>query len=296
MRRPAPIPSPVKRTNYEIHQLRTDIICLKKKKTEIESAVQAKKIQLQKTRSREAELKQTIKNCMRREKRHVAALRRIKLQLKNLQKDYRQVSESFLAERAKTEQAKLQVHKLEETVSKLREKVVKLQKAASARTKRQKRRTPNDENKPSVEQRTSTGGQDSSQTQKEDAEQDSLEICTRDSKGTFLPFVKECVLELLGCEVSTDNTSKVVQSVVKHFTNVEIPLKDLPSKQTVVNISDCTISSPKNVHGAHQRIPMLWDYERWHNTPKEENPDLYSKTTEWWGTTPWFPACGKGNW
>ena len=134
-RRPALIPPPVKRTNYEIHQLCTDIICLKKKKTEIESAVQAKKIQLQKTRSREAELKQTIKNCMRREKRHVAALRRIKLQLKNLQKDYRQVSESFLVQRAKTEQAKLQVHKLEETVSKLREKVVKLQKAASARTK-----------------------------------------------------------------------------------------------------------------------------------------------------------------
>ena len=121
---------------------------------------------------------------------------------------------------------------------------------------RQKRRTPNDENKPSVEQRTSTGGQDSSQTPKEDAEQDSLEICTRDSKGTFLPFVKECVLELLGCEVSTDNTSKVIQSVVKHFMNVEIPLKDLPSKQTVVNISDsaqylhqkCTRSTSKNPH------------------------------------------------
>ena len=82
---------------------------------------------------------------MRREKRRVAALRRVKLQLKNLQKDYIQVSESFLAERAKTEQAKLQVQELEETVSKLKEKVVKLQKAASARNKRQRRRTPDDE-------------------------------------------------------------------------------------------------------------------------------------------------------
>ena len=81
-----------------------------------------------------------------------------------------------------------------------------------------------------------------------------MEICTGDHKGTFLSFVKECVLELPGSEVSSDNISQVIRSVIKHIMDVDIPLKDLPSKQAMVNISDCPVSTPENVHSNTEHI------------------------------------------
>ena len=84
------------------------------------------------------------------------------------------------------------------------------------------------------------------------------------------------MLKLPGSEVSSNNISQVIQSVIKHFMDVDIPLKDLPSKQTVININDCPVYTPKNVHSnrAYERVIMFWYNEGWHNPPKKDS-DLF---------------------
>ena len=76
-------------------------------------------------------------------------------------------------------------------------------------------------------------------TPADEEEGDNSKFITREEDGKiFLPHVRECVVELLGLEVSTKNVAPVIQSVLKHMAKIEVPLSDLPKKQTVVNISD----------------------------------------------------------
>ena len=63
---------------------------------------------------------------------------------------------------------------------------------------------------------------------------------TRDPSRGFKPHVNACVVDLLALEVSSLSISKVIQSVIKHFCDIDIPLKDLPSRQMCVNIADAS--------------------------------------------------------
>ena len=64
-----------------------------------------------------------------------------------------------------------------------------------------------------------------------------LKTETRDDR-TFLPHVNQCVIDLLALEVSTLTIPYVIQTVIKHFTDYELPMLDLPSKSTCANLAD----------------------------------------------------------
>ncbi|XP_070174277.1 uncharacterized protein [Littorina saxatilis] len=71
-----------------------------------------------------------------------------------------------------------------------------------------------------------------------DLPQETIEIVTRDEDRRFIPSVKACTVELMASEVSSSNVAPVIRAVLRHLVGVDVPLGQLPSKQTAVNFSD----------------------------------------------------------
>lgn len=129
------------------------------------------------------------------------------------------------------------MEKLKETLATKRKVLDKARKKRSENKSETKPKPTNDNRKKKCEPKSKVG-QVTAEIREDECTCKSQKLETRDINGAFLPNVKNCVVELLAYEVSSSNVSPVVQSVLKHMAGIEIDLKQLPSKQTVVNISD----------------------------------------------------------
>jgi len=63
-------------------------------------------------------------------------------------------------------------------------------------------------------------------------------VMFKNDKGIYSDGMRELILQLLALEVSSANISPVIQAVFSTVLDIEIPLSALPTRQSVVNISD----------------------------------------------------------